>query len=102
MKASAANHRCPRPQRLDNGLDVGPEHSISGLARRRGFAPRMSGFTLIELMIVMAIIVILVSLVVPNYRTSLIKSREAVLRDQLFTLNSLIEQYTLDKSEAPQ
>jgi general secretion pathway protein G len=63
---------------------------------------RPSGFTLIELMIVMTIILILLSIAAPMYRTSLIRSREAVLRDDLFTLRSVIDQYTLDKQEAPQ
>ena len=63
---------------------------------------RKAGFTLIELMIVMVIITILISLAVPQFRTSLIGSKEAVLRDDLFTLRSLIDQYTLDKQEAPQ
>ena len=60
------------------------------------------GFTLIELMIVISIILILVSIAAPMYRTSIIRSKEAVLRDDLFTLRSVIDQYTLDKQEAPQ
>jgi general secretion pathway protein G len=60
------------------------------------------GFTLIELMIVMTIILILISIAAPMYKTSLIRSREAVLRDDLFTLRSVIDQYTLDKQAAPQ
>jgi len=38
----------------------------------------------------------------PIFRTSIVRSKEAVLRDDLFTLRSLIDQYTLDKQEAPQ
>jgi general secretion pathway protein G len=53
-------------------------------------------------MIVMTIILILISIAAPMYRTSIIRSKEAVLRDDLFTLRSLIDQYTLDKQEAPQ
>jgi general secretion pathway protein G len=53
-------------------------------------------------MIVMIVMAILISIAVPIYRTSLIKSREAVLRQDLFTLRSLISQYTLDKQKAPQ
>jgi general secretion pathway protein G len=63
---------------------------------------RQKGFTLIELMIVISIILILVSLAVPIYSTSIIRAREAVLRDSLFTMRSLINQYTLDKEKAPQ
>ncbi len=61
-----------------------------------------AGFTLLELMIVITILLTLISLAAPIYRTSLIRSKEAVLRDDLFTLRSLIDQYTLDKQEAPQ
>jgi general secretion pathway protein G len=66
--------------------------------RTRGGA----GFTLLEMMIVMIIIGILMSIALPIYTTSLLKSREAVLRQDLFTLRSLISQYTLDKQKAPQ
>jgi len=62
---------------------------------------RSAGFTLLEMMIVMIVIGILISIAVPIYSTSLLKSREAVLRQDLFTLRSLISQYTLDKQKAP-
>jgi len=68
----------------------------------RRSAARADGFTLIELMIVMTIILILISIAAPMYRSSIIRSKEAVLRDDLFTLRSVIDQYTLDKQEAPQ
>lgn len=61
-----------------------------------------SGFTLIELMIVISIILILVAVAVPNYRASVVHARESVLRQNLFTLRSVISQYTLDKEKAPQ
>jgi len=70
--------------------------------RSDGAAQRASGFTLLELMIVISIILILISIAAPIYRTSIIRSKEAVLRDDLFTLRSLIDQYTVDKQEAPQ
>ncbi len=67
------------------------------------FAPRgAAGFTLVELVIVVSIILILISVAAPIYRTSVIRAREAVLRDQLFTLRQLIDEYTLDKQQAPQ
>ena len=65
-------------------------------------ARHSSGFTLLEMMIVMIVMGILISIAVPIYTTSLLKSREAVLRQDLFTLRSLISQYTLDKQKAPQ
>jgi general secretion pathway protein G len=63
---------------------------------------RSAGFTLLEMMIVMIIMGILISIALPIYTTSLLRSREAVLRQDLFTLRSLISQYTLDKQKAPQ
>jgi general secretion pathway protein G len=71
------------------------------MARRRN-ARHSAGFTLLEMMIVMIVMGILISIAVPIYTTSLLKSREAVLRQDLFTLRSLISQYTLDKQKAPQ
>ena len=61
-----------------------------------------AGFTLIELIIVVSVILILISIAAPIYRTSIIRSKEAVLRDDLFTMRSLIDQYTVDKQSAPQ
>ena len=49
-----------------------------------------------------SIILILVSIAAPIYRSSIIRSKEAVLRDDLFTMRSLIDEYTLDRQEAPQ
>ena len=63
---------------------------------------RRRGFTLIELMIVITIILILVSISIPIYTNSVMHAKEAVLRDDLFTLRSCIDQYTLDKQKAPQ
>jgi general secretion pathway protein G len=63
---------------------------------------RNSGFTLLEMMIVIIIMGILLSIALPIYNQSLVRSREAVLRNDLFTLRSLISQYTLDKQKAPQ
>jgi general secretion pathway protein G len=60
------------------------------------------GFTLIELMIVMAITAILLAMAVPMYQKSVIRSKESVLRQNLFTLRTVIDEYTYDKAKAPQ
>src|SRR6202161_3224825 len=93
-----------RVQRLNEISRQGPgRNQVQGLVMPRTRKPRRSaGFTLLEMMIVMIVMAILISIAVPMYQTSLIKSREAVLRQDLFTLRSLISQYTLDKQKAPQ
>jgi len=69
---------------------------------RSGKTQRSRGFTLIELMIVISVILILVSIAIPAYNQSILRAKEGVLRQNLFTLRSLISQYTLDKQKAPQ
>jgi general secretion pathway protein G len=69
------------------------------LARHKS---RSRGFTLLELMIVLSIIMILVSIAVPMYNQSIVQARESVLRQNLSTLRNVIQQYTLDKQKAPQ
>ena len=63
---------------------------------------RSRGFTLLELMIVISIMMILMAVAVPLYQQHVIQAREAVLRQNLFQLDSLIEQYRLDKGQSPQ
>jgi general secretion pathway protein G len=60
------------------------------------------GFTLVELMIVISIIAILLAIAVPRYSQSVVRARESVLKQDLFSLRSSIDQYTLDKEKAPQ
>jgi general secretion pathway protein G len=60
------------------------------------------GFTLIEMVVVISLILILVSIAVPIYNRSITRAKEAVLRQDLFTLRQVISQYTLDKQKAPQ
>jgi general secretion pathway protein G len=60
------------------------------------------GFTLIELMLVISIILILVSIAVPIYNRSIIRAREAVLKQDLYTMRTAISMYTEDKQKAPQ
>src|ERR1700734_2079028 len=59
------------------------------------------GFTLLELMIVISMILILMSVAVPMDTQSVVRARESVLRQDLFTLRSLLSQYPPDKGKAP-
>ena len=77
---------------------------------RRGVGPHAGGrvrrwyrgFTLIELMVVMAIISVLLAIALPIYQKSIIRAKESVLRNNLFTLRSMIDEYTIDKQKAPE
>ena len=61
-----------------------------------------AGFTMIELMIVMALIVILVSIALPLYQKAIVRAKESILKSNLFTLRQVIDEYTYDKQKAPQ
>ncbi len=60
------------------------------------------GFTLIEILIVMTIVSILVSIAVPLYQRAIVRAKESVLKNNLFTLRTVIDEYTYDKKRAPQ
>jgi general secretion pathway protein G len=60
------------------------------------------GFTLIELMIVVSLILILISIAMPNYNRAVLRTKESVLKQDLYVLREVIDQYTLDKKKAPQ
>ena len=59
------------------------------------------GFTLLELMVVITLILILASFAMPTFRVAVLHAREAVLRDDLFTLRKLIDEFTIDKQRPP-
>ena len=63
---------------------------------------RRFGFTLVELMIVMAIIAVLMAVAIPIYNRSIIRAKESVLKNNLFTMRTVIDEYTYDKQKAPQ
>jgi len=64
-------------------------------------AGHAQGFTLIELMIVVSIIGILATIAVPSYQSSVIKARETVLRQDLFTIRELLDQHRADQGKYP-
>lgn len=70
--------------------------------RRRTAKESGAGFTLIELMIVIFIILILLGMAAMRYDRSVVRAREAVLKNDLFVIREAIDQYTLDKQAAPQ
>jgi general secretion pathway protein G len=71
------------------------------LARMRIWGTADGGFTLIELAVVISMILILLAIALPMYTRSITHAREAKLRQNLSTLNEVIEKYSLDKGHAP-
>ena len=72
------------------------------MVRRFKKSGQSRGFTLIELMIVISLLLILISVAIPVYNQSILRAKEAVLKQDLFTFRQVIDQYTLDKQRAPQ
>ncbi len=84
----------PAGRKAGCGQNCPPHISSRGIS--------LAGFTLIELLVVMSIIVILVSIAIPLYQKSILRTRETVLRNNLMTLRTVIDEYTYDKQKAPQ
>ena len=86
------------------GRDTGTGNSRGwGLgARGWGLTRDSRGFTLLELMVVMSLIVILASLALVQYRHSVTLAREAVLKEDLYRMNDAIDQYYADKNKYPE
>jgi len=59
------------------------------------------GYTLLELMIVVAIVGILVSLAIPNFQQSAMKAKETALKQNLFTMRTVLDQYYADRGDYP-
>ena len=78
----------------------------TGKGREETLSPRVQrrrlGFTLIEMMIVMSIIIILIGLAIPFYQKSIIRAKETVLHNNLSAMRNTIDEYTYDKQKAPQ
>ncbi|HEX8130111.1 MAG TPA: prepilin-type N-terminal cleavage/methylation domain-containing protein [Pyrinomonadaceae bacterium] len=74
----------------------------AGLRGRASLSRQAGGFTLLELMIVISIIIILAIIVLPQYQKTVLQARESVLRDDLAQMRKLLDQYAADKGKLPQ
>jgi general secretion pathway protein G len=78
------------------------EHATQTGNRHTGGRGLSRGYTLLELIIVMAVISVLISMAVPLYQKSIMRTKETLLKNNLFTIRTQIDEYTLDKQKAPQ
>lgn len=81
---------------------MGPSTKIGEPVRFSRTNSRAGGFTLIELIIVISVIAILLAVAIPVYRIHLVHAHEAVLKQDLASMRTAIDQYTYDKNKAPQ
>ena len=79
-----------------------PTQSGKVAPHRSAFARRLRGFTFIELMVVLTIIVVLITMAIPIYQKSILRAKESVLKNNLFTIRTVLDNYTYDKQKAPQ
>lgn len=87
---------------MPGGQKKSEPHTTVKTAALRRCGERMAGFTLLDMIVAISIIMILMSVAVPIYSQSILRARESVLRSDLETMRRLIQQYTLDKQKPPQ
>src|SRR5438552_15482337 len=96
MRRDGAARTSSTSTRPSTGLRWTERNTVTGNHLR---SPR--GYTLIELMVVMTLIVVFAAMAMAQYRTSITRSKEAVLKEDLFQLRDAIDQYYADKNQYP-
>jgi general secretion pathway protein G len=87
---------------MEQNIQRGRKSITAGKSKLRRTLKLESGFTLVELIVVLSIIGILLMLAIPRYSTSIKNTREAVLKEDLHVMRAAIDSYTMDKQKAPQ
>ena len=83
-------------------LGAAPAEGNGRGAKSRARRISRRGFTFVELMVVITIIVILITMAIPIYQKAIIRTKETVLKQNLFTIRTQLDNYTYDKEKAPQ
>src|SRR5215831_9230347 len=97
MERSTVTGKGSRQQAVGSRQKAAGRNSLAPVRRLQP-----AGFTLLELMIVISIIIILVSVALPQYQKTIMHTRETMLRYDLDTMRKLIDQYAADKGKLPQ
>ena len=80
---------------------MGPS-TVTGTRQAAGRLARPTGFTMIELLVVVSLVIILAGIGMAQYKNGVTRAQEAVLREDLFRLRDVIDQFYADKQKYPQ
>ena len=80
---------------------MGPS-TVTGIRPAAGRLAGLNGFTMIELLVVVSLVIILASVGMAQYKNGVVRAQEAVLKENLFRLRDVIDQYYADKQQHPQ